>query len=443
MLGTSIKEKDMKKLVAFTMVLLAALFWAGMTPQEVQAASASVQLTNKANTIEVGDTFTIVCQVSSEEEFNDVVATIHYSSRVIEFVKGGNKVTGKNGSIQIESTGNEDAVRRRTYSLKFRALQEGDATVRLTEAITVTNAEGTEFSISSNMLALQVGSKEPEATQRPMATPDPETGLIPTPEPEVPLNTNNKLKSLSFQCLSMSPAFNNDVSDYTVEVDCNTEKLYFNYVTANSKSKVRMKNGEDLLAGENMVKVVVTAESGDKRTFNIRVVKETESETKVREREEMGGSDITFAVYEKNGGIFIQNQYQFQVVDVEDENIIPSGYVKSSVDLDGINVPAYTMKNDLDNNYLLMYLRGVGGEPMLYQYDRQEKTLQRYTGTMIQKVNQGGNVAEEQEEIPNMWLYVALVGLMILVLALLIVILNMVLKRKIGKGKRELDDLDF
>ncbi len=432
----------MKKLVAVIMFLCSMVVFVGILPKEVQASSANVHLSSKVNEVKVGDTFTVVCQVSSEEAFSDVEMSVHYSSRVVEFVKGGKKVTGKNGVIKIQSTGNEDAVYRRTYSLKFRALNEGNAAIEMDEAITVTNMEGAEFSVVSNMLVIPVGA-ETELTETGSTTPDPTTGLIPTPTPEVQLNTNNKLKSLSFDCLSMSPDFDNDVTDYTVRVDCNTEKLYFNYVTANNKSKVRMKNSDELLAGENMVKVVVTAESGDKRTFNIRVVKETESETKIREREEMGGSDITFSVYEKNGGIYIQNQYQFQVVDVEDENILPSGYVKSSVDLEGISVPAYTMKNDLDNNYLLMYLQGVGSSPMLYQYDRQEKTLQRYTGTMIQKVNQGGNVAEEQEEIPNMWLYAAIVGLLILVLALLIVILNMVLKRKIGKGKRELDDLDF
>ncbi len=429
----------MRKLMIVVMVLFSMGMAVWMVPAIGLAASASVQLSTKAQEVKEGDTFTVVCQVSSEESFQDVELELHYSSRVIQFVKGGSKVTGKNGVIHIKSTGNEDSVNRRTYSLKFRALQEGNATIRTDENISITNAEGEAFSASSNRMNLFIGA---DATQEIVPTVDPSTGLVPTPTPEVVLNTNNKLKSLSFHCLSMSPEFDTNVLEYTVRVDCNTENLYFQYTTANSKAKVRMKDGEQLLAGENTVKVVVTAESGDKRVFTIRVLKETEGETKVREREEMGGSDITFSVYEKKGGIYIQNQYQFQVVDMEDEDILPSGYVKSTVELEGISVPAYTMKNDLDNNYLLMYLKGVGGQPMLYQYDRQERTLQRYTGTMVQKVNQGGNVVEEQE-IPNVWLYAMIVGLMVLVLALLIVILNMVLKQKIGKGRKELDDLDF
>lgn len=432
----------MKKLVSYVFFVFAVFAAVWLLSGEVQAASASVQLTNKSSDIQPGDTFSVVCQVTSEEAFSDVEMSIHYSSRVIEFVKGGKKVTGKNGVIQISSTGNTDSVYRRTYSLKFRALQAGDASIRMDESIEVTDVDGGAFSVSSNMLTFEIGAQT-VSSQDASATPDPVSGIVPTASPEPQKSTNNKLKSLSFDCLSMSPAFDNEVKEYTVRVDCNTELLYFNYVTASGKAKVRMKEDGELLAGENLVKIVVTAESGDKRTFHIRVLKETESETKVREREEMGSSEITFSIYEKNGGIFIQNQYQFQVVDVKDEEVLPSGYVKSSVELEGISVPAYTMKNDLDNNYLLMYLQGVASEPALYQYDRQEKTLQRYTGTMIQKVNQGGNVAQEQDQIPDIWLYAAIVGLMIVVLVLLIVILNMVLRRKIGKGKKELDDMDF
>ena len=90
-----------------------------------------------------------------------------------------------------------------------------------------------------------------------------------------------------------------------------------------------------------------------------------------------------------------------------------------------------------------MYLKGAADEPTLYQYDRQEKTLQRYTGTMTRKVNQGGNVASEVEVEPQTWMYGIIIALSILVLVLLIVILNMILRRRLNRGKKELNDMDF
>lgn len=429
-----------RKIAGYTIIFFMAVMAIYLSDRTARAASASVEFTVDKQDIQEGDEFTVICRVDSSEKFSDVEMDVLYDAEVMEFVEGGKKVSGGNGVLHISSVRNSDEVKKRTYSLKFKALMAGAGIVEPDSGVAVSDASGTKFSISSNRLSVSVKAAAGEEPQTPS-----EAGGTPSPAetPEPALSTNNKLKSLRFNCLSMTPEFDTNVLDYTVKVDCNTSILYFNYIASNKKSIVRIKDNEELLVGENDIKVVVTAESGDKRVFKIKVLKESESETKVREQEEKGNSDITFSVYEKEGSIYIQNQYQFEVVNVEDETVIPSGYVKTSVDLEGKNVTAYTMENDLDNNYLLMYLKGAGTEPTLYQYDRQEKTIQRYTGTMTQKVNKGGTVSEDVEIDSNAWLYAVLIVLMVMVIALLIVILNMVLRKRLSRGKKELDDMDF
>lgn len=429
----------MKRKFVFGVMLLVTVLSLLLIPGEAQAASAAVELTTSTSEVSTGSEFTVVCRVTSSEVFSDVEMKVLYDASIMEFVSGGRKVSGGDGILQITSTGNEDEVKKRTYSLRFKALKAGVGAVEMGKRMTVTNLEGDSFSVSANRVTITM--KDPESSEE---TPDP-ASVTPAPTGAPSLSTNNKLKSLRFDCLSMTPKFDTNVLEYTVKVDCDTDILYFNYTAAHNKAAVRIKNNEELLLGENDVSIVVTAESGDKRVYKLKVIKESESETRVREQQEKGKSDITFSVYEKEGSIFIQNQYQFQVVDVKDDSILPSGYVKTSVDLEGKSVTAYTMENDLDNNYLLMYLKGTGAEPVLYQYDRMERTVQRYTGTMTQKVNKGGNVAQEKELIPKTgaWLYAALVSMAVIILILLIVILNMVLRRKLGRGKRELDDMDF
>ncbi len=426
----------MNRKVTTGIVLFAVLFCAAasvfLCSGKAYAASAKVELTSDPQKVKVGDTFHIVCTVSSSEKFLDVRMKLLYDAGMFEFVQGGSKVSGGNGELVISSAGNEESVKKRTFSLEFRALKKGGGGFDLDKQVEIVNEDGESFSVSTDLAGVSVSEEEGEGSPE---EEQPETTAAPS--------TNNKLKMLSFNGISMKPEFDADVLEYTVAVDFDTNILYFNYTPENGKARVRIRNNDQLVPGENTVKVTVTAESGDKRVYKIRVIKETEDETKVREQSEKGASDITFSVYEKKGAIYIQNQYQFQVADVAEEDIIPSGYVKTSVELDGKSVPAYTMENDLDNNYLLMYLKGISGEPTLYQYDRAEKTLQRYTGTMTQKVNKGGNVAYEVEVTPNAWLYAVIIGLMVLVLVLLIVILNMLLRKKFGRGKRELNDLDF
>lgn len=422
---------------AIVFVLLSAILPVLLRSARADAASAKVDFTAKSQNVKAGDVFHVVCTVSSTKEFSDVEMNLLYDAALFQFVQGGSKVGGDGGVVRISSVGNEDAVKKKTFSLQFKALRKGSGSF-IDENVKISDASGENFSVSANLLTVNVSDGEAAAPQ-----PSDVLEATPEPTPEVVLSTNNKLKALSFSGLSMTPDFNPEVLEYKVNVDYSTEVLYFSYVPGHGKQKVRLKDNSGLVPGENTVKVVVSSESGDKRVYKIQVVKETEEQTKVREKSENGSSDFAFSVFQKKNSIFIQNQYQFEVVNVDDENILPSGYVKTSVELDGKSVPAYTMENDLENNYLLMYLKGIGGEPTLYQYDREEKTIQRYTGTMVQKVNEGGHVADEVEIVPNAWLYAAIVFLMVLVLALLIVILNMVLRRKISKGRRELDDLDF
>ncbi len=429
----------MNRKVTTRMALIAVLLCAAasvfLCSERAYAASAKVVLTSEPQKVKVGDTFHVVCTVSSSEKFLDVRMKLLYDAGMFEFVQGGGKVSGGNGELVISSVGNEESVKKRTFSLEFKALKKGGGGFDLDKQVEIVNEDGESFSVSSDLVGVSVSEAEGEGS--------PEEGQEEQPQATAAPSTNNKLKMLSFNGISMKPEFDADVLDYTVTVDFDTNILYFNYTPENGQARVRIRNNDQLVPGENTVKVTVTAESGDKRVYKIRVIKETEDETRVREQSEKGASDITFSVYEKKGAIYIQNQYQFQVADVAEEDIIPSGYVKTSVELDGKSVPAYTMENDLDNNYLLMYLKGISGEPTLYQYDRAEKTLQRYTGTMTQKVNKGGNVAYEVEVTPNAWLYAVIIGLMVLVLVLLIVILNMLLRKKFGRGKRELNDLDF
>lgn len=430
----------MKKIV-FAMCFVLACLGFFSSSRESLAASAIVEFSTDTTEVKKDDTVTVVCRVTSKDGFNDVKMKVSYDSDILQFIEGGKKVSGGNGQLSIQSVGNTDAVTTRTYSLKFQALAEGASAIQTEGKPKILDSEGNKLSISSNRVVLSVAGGDVAAEGTGDQT-VPAVSAAPTPTP-VPLSTNNKLKGLSFHAVSMAPQFNTEVLEYTIKVDCNTDKLYYNAIPANGKQRIRLKGNEELMPGENEMKLVVTAESGDKRTFQLKVVKETESETKVREQQEKGTSNITFSVYEKDGSIYIQNQYQFEVMDVKDEEVIPSGYVKTKVDIDGKSVPAYTMQNDLDNNYLLMYLKGASDEPTLYQYDRQEKTLQRYTGTMTQKVNQGGNVANEMEVKPETWMYGLIIGLSILVLVLLIIILNMILRRRLNRGKKELNEMDF
>lgn len=136
----------------------------------------------------------------------------------------------------------------------------------------------------------------------------------------------------------------------------------------------------------------------------------------------------------------IKNSYEFEVANPDDLERVPEGYIQSSVVLSGVTVPAFTMEHDLDNNYLLLYLKPKTGDAALYQYDRTEQTIQKYTGTMVERVNKG-ETADDSGSFPisTTVLMAVIIVLIVTVLSLLIVMLKMAMKRRDKKGK----ELDF
>jgi len=153
---------------------------------------------------------------------------------------------------------------------------------------------------------------------------------------------------------------------------------------------------------------------------------------------------VEFGLTQTGDRVVIKNSYEFEVLNPSFLEQVPAGYIQSNIELNGIAIPAFTMEQDLDNNYLLLYLKGPAGKNALYQFDREEKTLQRYTGTMIDKINrsEGKKVTSGTGlSLSNFVLLGIIVTLVIIILCMLIVMLKVVMKKK--EKKDEVDDLDF
>ena len=256
----------------FAMILLAGCF---MCAPRAQAASAQIQFTATSEVVEKGKTVTVVCQVTSAEAFVDTSFAIGYDDRYLNFITGGGKVTGGYGTLQVSSTGNTEETYKKTFSLQFEAVKKGTAVVGLDGSATVTNSDGSSFSVSSNDAAVTVTGKREKTPQKKIAE---------KKTPQKKAGKENRLKSLQAHCLSFSPAFTPDQMEYEVLVDSSTDELYVNFTPLDDKSRVLMEGKEHLQEGKNYVTIRVIAENGDERQYKLNVTKEGTSETPVVER---------------------------------------------------------------------------------------------------------------------------------------------------------------
>jgi hypothetical protein len=150
----------MKQLGRKCLLIPVLVFLVFLIPSKAQAGSGVIQFTTSQPEIAKGDTFTVVCQVTSTEAFLDAEFQIVYDAGVLEFVKGGNKVSGGNGVLYVASTGNETSSYKKTFSLQFKAVDSGDTALSVDGDIKITDEDGAAFSVSSNQLVIEVQKKK-------------------------------------------------------------------------------------------------------------------------------------------------------------------------------------------------------------------------------------------------------------------------------------------
>ena len=134
--------------------------------------------------------------------------------------------------------------------------------------------------------------------------------------------------------------------------------------------------------------------------------------------------------------ITLKNETDFIVLDVGENGLeglpsMPEGYVKTKIQVDGIEIPSYTLENDLENDFILLYLQGPNGEKGIYRYDRKEKTIQRYAEDTVQKTVKGVSTSTENSDGSGHIVYIVIIGVLILMLlGALIAMLRMVSEGK-------------
>lgn len=433
----------MKK-TRFTAMLIVIVMTLILLPQirssSAQAASAMIEFVQSEETVSVSDTLTVVMTVNSSEGIDAIDAYVSYDANMIEFKSGGKYVSGSSGLIHVlaEGLGGTDTMVK--FSLQFTAIGAGNCAVNLSDVAKVKGVTEA-MSTSSNRLSITIqgaaGDNGAGSTLPSSITPS--------------LSSDNKLKSLSISSGALDPKFDPEVTKYNLTVSNDVESLYFSYEASDTDAVVSFEGNEGLKDGKNTVNVVVKAPNKDIKKYVIKVTHETIAETAEREAKENGETigAIAFEVLNKNGKVYIQNQYRFQIVDVEDRELVPAGYAKTSVLLYGVNVTAYTIANDLDSDYLLMYCEDENGNKDFYQFDRQEKSLQRYTGKLVDRVNasaksdsQSGMTSDKYESnLSQMAIIIAI--LVAFCVLLLLAIISIVLKQMKSKSRKTRDELDF
>ncbi|HWT27206.1 MAG TPA: hypothetical protein VN131_04640, partial [Mobilitalea sp.] len=145
-----------------------------------------------------------------------------------------------------------------------------------------------------------------------------------------------------------------------------------------------------------------------------------------------------------NGDVYAIYSGKYQLIEPGSDVEIPNGYVKSKTILSDISVTVYYPESNPDSDFLLIYAKNDAGEEGFYQYDRVEKTLQRFdpqeiTVTQANPTPTSIQTAQQNEYRSNIGKAAVIIALLSVFCALLIV-LSIRLYMKL-RGFKD-DDLD-
>ncbi|MBO7564647.1 MAG: cadherin-like beta sandwich domain-containing protein [Clostridiales bacterium] len=285
---------------------------------------------SKSGSAEVGKTIAVNVKISGDGPYGGYDGSFSYDSSYLEFqgLSAGNYGTanfskGKSSFLDYNCnipSGSTIVV------LEFKCLKEGSSTVSVN--LEVSSLDGL-YSYSTGASA-NINITAP-----------------------VVLSGNNYLSELSVAPGTLSPSFNKDTQNYHVTVSESTTSIAVTATAEHSAAKVSL-NGvqKDLARGDNTVKVTVTAENGDKRTYKIYVTRGTPTPTP-EPYPVISCNESSYTILEKGS---LEN--------------VPSGFTWSETTYNSKKIPCLVGP---DGTLLLWLLSDSGNG--LYVYDLNKQTV--------------------------------------------------------------------
>lgn len=409
--------------------------------------AASVSIKSSYSSITKGNSVTVTATVSSDSPIVSIEGTL--------MCKGA----GASSGVSMEFDDVSNSLYSKSYSTTVKGTSAGSIICSVTGARLTNMSSDSWQNISDKSISISV--KEPVYI------------------PPKTYSSNNNLKDLSVEGYSISPEFDKDTKEYSVEVPNGTESVTINGSVEDSTAKISGDGEVSVNEGVNKIEIKVTAENGNEKVYIINVtVKELDPiEVEIDDKKytiirkegileiplnyekssiKMGEEDVLcyknmvteniliglkdeegnsryYSYDEKTNKYTLYNGYKIGNVNLNildmPSSEVPSGYIKVSFEYNDEKIEGYQYINNnvtyaaddsvKGNDFYLIYaVNELSGEKGLYVYDKLEGTVQRFNNSLI---------LSYQQKADNYFLYMLI---SIVLLAISIITLAIVLIKK-------------
>ena len=392
------------KIFSFIVVLFSTL----LITFYVKAANATISISGNSTAV-VGNTITVTVTLSSSTSLGSWDFTVGYDTSKLRLTYSDAE-SSQRAVGYVSSSGQTS----KSYTFKFKTLSSGTA------SIYINSAEVYDF--NENKMSVSKGTKS--------------ISLKTQQEIQASYSKNNYLKELSVDGHEISPKFDKNTLEYSVELDSTVEKINISAKVEDKTANVSGTGEKELIEGENVIDIVVTAQNGNTRKYVLKAnVKEQnpinvktngKNYTVVKRKKVLtipdNFTETTVIINNEEIPAFYNEITKYTVVGLRDEegkvelflydldsgkytlyqelsfnsnklflldvpNKMPEGLKKVKIAVNDKKINAY--KFDYSDIYYIIYGMNLNtGNKDFYMYDSEEHTIQRYDTTMLDKITQ-------------------------------------------------------
>ena len=218
----------------------------------------------------VGDTFTVTFDFGTNVGAYDNLG-VSYDTSMFEYVSGDSLTE----NVWWDQTEASSGVRTKSYT--FRALKSGSSRIRVV-------ANGV---ISANEAMDPLGTITAEKMINVSQRPAEETPVVPDNTQNTPGNIqpesntssgNNYLRYLQLSEEGLTPYFTKNITDYAISVGENVDSIEVLARAEDPNASVEISGNTNLVDGDNIITIRVTAQNGYYRIYSIIVTKSANKE---------------------------------------------------------------------------------------------------------------------------------------------------------------------
>ena len=240
----------MKKTISIILAIALVLglsVW-GVTSQTKSYAKNAQMHLEVPDNIKKASEFKVTVILESDVLLYSIDAYLSYNEELMEFVPDSNYVTGANGVLELKDSYGEET-KKATYEITFRALETGMAEIALTDVYLIDYDDLDYIVVTPSAKQFEIGVNHSVAEDA-------------------------RLSDLVVAPGEFTEKFDPGVLNYEMHVGLDVTTVGVSAIPMTEGSVVGLEMPDTLQLGENIIKVTVTALSGNVNVYTIKVIRE-------------------------------------------------------------------------------------------------------------------------------------------------------------------------